>query len=82
VDISPDLRRHPWVIMSFVSVTAGFWVALWAGLEGWWLPFGVSVFGFATGVAGILLWARMTGTSLPRLRDYLTLVKTLRKLGL
>lgn len=74
------VQRHPWVIMSFFGVSAGFWVGLWTGLEGWWLPFGVSAFGFAASVAGVFLFMRVTGTPPPKLRDYLTLVKTITKL--
>jgi hypothetical protein len=80
VKIAPELQRHPWVIMSFFGVSAGFWVMLWAGLEGWWPAFAVSAVGFGSGVAGVFLWLRMTGTPLPELRDYLTLVKTITKL--
>lgn len=73
------VTRHPGVIMSFFSVSAGFWVMLWTGLEGWWLPFGVAALGFVAGVTGTFLWLRMVGGP-PKPLDYLTLVKTLRKL--
>jgi hypothetical protein len=73
------VQRHPWVIMCFFSMSVGFWLMLWTGLEGWWLPFGIVAFGFANGAAGVFLWLRTVGGP-PKMSDYLTLVKTLRKL--
>lgn len=74
------VARHPWVIMYCFGLVVGFWTMLWAGLEGWWLPFGIAAYGFASSAAGLLLWMRQTRTPLPRFRDYLTLVKTITKL--
>jgi hypothetical protein len=65
--------------MSYFAVSAGFWVALWTGLEGWWVPFGISALGFAAGVVHVVLWLRTVGGP-PKFRDYLTLVKTIIKL--
>lgn len=77
---APELQRHPWVIVCFFGASAGFWLALWTSLEGWYVPFGISALGSAAGVAGILLWLRLTSMPLPKLGDYLTLVKTITKL--
>lgn len=77
--VSP-VQRHPWVIADFASLSACFWLSLWAGLEGQWLAFGVLVFGFACAAAGVFLWLKQTGQKPPQLRDYLTLVKPRDKL--
>lgn len=74
------VRHHPWVIMYLFGTVAGFAGALWTGLEGWWLPFGFLAYGLAVSVTGILVWLHVTGQRVPRLRDCLTLVKTIRKL--
>ena len=58
------LRRHPWVIMCFFSTTVGFWITLWTGLNGWWLPFGASATGLVSGVTGLVLWVRFPPRSL------------------
>jgi hypothetical protein len=70
------LQRHPWVIMCYFGLVGGFWMLLWVGLEGWWLPFGIAAFGFAASAAGVCLWVQMAG-GLPKFSDYLTLVKTI-----
>jgi hypothetical protein len=50
------LRRHPWVIMCLFSVAVGAGIALWTGLAGLWLPFGISVVGAGFGAIGVALW--------------------------
>jgi hypothetical protein len=83
VGVRPVSRQRTpwWVVFCYLGASAGVWLSLWFGLEGWWFPFGCSATAFAAGFAGVYPWVRAHGGP-PKLRDYLTLVKTLRRLAL
>ena len=76
-----SLRRYPWVVMGYLGITAGFWAALWTGLEELWVPFGFAAVAFAAGLASVLSWLGRVGGP-PRLSDYRELPGIFRALFL